>query len=191
MPWIMKHAIGLVGKVDTGVWICNNLHWCGCCSCGTVLPGCVRGSIALHISLNRCFAPFHSSVWPWVANPQKALNDQNKQTHIQTSWEFVVHVGIHWLCDVFFCCVVVLCCCLSSHTLHTQHIATSLCVFHAVCSLCFTLSAQEGLLILESCQMFFFLFFFLTLLLVLLQTTLSLSLKKKKSFKVPALFLFF
>lgn len=141
------------------VRIRNHLRWRCCCSCGTVLPGWVTFSIYLAYKFNRCFASFHSSVWPWVANPQKALNDQNKQTHIQTSWEFVVHVGIHWLCDVFFSCVV-LCCCVSSCTLHTQHIATSLCAFHAACSLCFTLSLLRKVFWFWKAVRWFFIFFF-------------------------------
>lgn len=160
----------------SAAWICQSQH-------------------SFTYKFNRCFAPFHTSVWPLVTNPQKALNDQNKQTHIQTSWEFVVHVGIHRLCDVFFCCVVVLCCSLCSHTLYSQRIATSLCVFHAVCSLCFTLSAQEGLLILESCQMFIFFFFFFFFNLVsgaALNNVVSFSseIKNKNLKKVPFFFFF-
>lgn len=142
----MKHATRLAGEFETP----DSGHvaaYAGVAVVGHALCWLNEShSACFAYKFNRRFAPFHSSLWPWVANPQKALRDQNKQTHIQTSWEFVVHWGIHRLCDVFFfCCLVqcyfVLCCCVSS--LHTQHIATSLCVcvcVHAACYPRFTLS---------------------------------------------------
>lgn len=162
------------------VRICNHLRWCGCCSCGTVLPGCVRVNIALHISL--IAALLHSTVQfgpEWKIPRRHWTIKTSRPTYkpvgnLLFTWEFIGFV--------MFSSVVLLCCCLSSHTPHTQHIATSLCVFHAVCSLCFTLCSGRSSDFGKLSDVFFLLLFFafLTLLVVLLQTMLSVSLKKKK-----------
>lgn len=129
--------------------ICNYLLWYGCCSCGTVLPGCLRLSIALHISL--IAALLHSTIQfgpEWQIPRRHWTIKTSRPTYkpvgnLSFMWEFIGFVMFS---------SVVLCCLLSSHRLPTQHIATSLCVFHAARSLCFTLSAQEGLLILEKSE---------------------------------------
>lgn len=98
-----------------------------------------QGQHCFAYKFNRCFALFHSSVWPWAANPQKGLNNQNRQTHKQTSREFVAHLGIHCLCEVCFCCVVLLFqLSRASHAAYC-HLTVSvsrwmLPVFHTVCS---------------------------------------------------------
>lgn len=135
MPWIMKHAIGLVGKVDTGVWICNNLHWCGCCSCGTVLPGYVRRSIALHISL--IAALLHSTVQfgpEWQIPRRHWTIKTSRPTYkpvgnLLFMWEFIGFVMFSSI--VLLCCVAV-----SALTRFTRSILPPHCVCFTLCAPC-------------------------------------------------------